>query len=186
ASRPPMGASSSVRSQSSSAGGRRAVPSECASSPGRSSAGSSSCRLSTEGLPSILAAWLSVMPVTENSSMPTRQAAELIQCHWCRVRSQKPRRWRAAAEMLLEGCDVTPASEADVEAQPQVPRLVLVVVVVHVLGGIGAGRVLDPVGLERSEVAVEQVVDACVHAHVLVEAVLRGEVEHGVVLVVEI
>ena len=54
-------------------------------------------RLVTSGEASILDAWFSVIPVMENSSMPIRQTAELIQCHWCNVRSQKPRRccWRA-------------------------------------------------------------------------------------------
>jgi hypothetical protein len=32
------------------------------------------------------------MPVAANNSIPIRHTAELIQCHWCSVRNQKPRR----------------------------------------------------------------------------------------------
>ena len=62
-----------------------------------SGAGAVASRVSTLGRASIWPAWLSVNPVTANSSMPIRQIAELIQCHWCRCLSQKARRCEAAA-----------------------------------------------------------------------------------------
>src|SRR5690606_8783120 len=74
-------AGASARTSSSSAGGRLAS------------------RLVTRGWASMPAAWLSVIPVRANSSMPIRQIAELIQCHWCNCLSQKDRR-RAGLEGL--------------------------------------------------------------------------------------
>src|SRR5690606_17619794 len=75
-------------SQSARSAGR---PSRGVSSSRRSCRvwGSCSMRLDTCALPSICPAWLRVMPVRANSSMPARQSAELIQCHWRRVPSQK-------------------------------------------------------------------------------------------------
>jgi hypothetical protein len=67
------------------------------------SSGSCSCRWVSRALPSIWLAWFKVMPVKANNNMPTRHTAELIQCHWCRVRNQKP---RLAALRLLEGEEV--------------------------------------------------------------------------------
>src|SRR5690606_30190588 len=59
-------------------------------------------RLSTCGAASMRAAWLRVMPVAVNSSMPTRHTAELIQCHWCSVRNQKPRlRWAVTGSLRV-------------------------------------------------------------------------------------
>ena len=55
-------------------------------------AGTVAVMFSTSGVASIFDAWFSVIPVIANNSMPIRQTAELIQCHWCNVRSQKPRR----------------------------------------------------------------------------------------------
>ncbi len=45
-------------------------------------------RVCTVALLSICEALFSVSPVTANSSMPSRQSAELIQCQVCRVLSQ--------------------------------------------------------------------------------------------------
>ena len=44
-------------------------------------AGAVASRLVVTGLASIWRAWLRVMPVTANNTMPTRQMAALIQCH---------------------------------------------------------------------------------------------------------
>ncbi len=56
-----------------------------------SAAGTCACRWVTWGRPSISAAWFSVKPVMENSSMVTRLTAALTQCHWCKVFSQRAR-----------------------------------------------------------------------------------------------
>ena len=68
--------------------GNAALPSLRAGNAFSNVAGTVSLTFTTCGVPSICAAWLRVMPVTENSSIPTRHTAALIQCHWCRVRSQ--------------------------------------------------------------------------------------------------
>src|SRR5690606_30579110 len=146
-------------------------------------------RLSTRGSPSIVEAWLSVMPVTANSSMPTRHSAELIQCHWCSVRSQKPRRcWRprsgveAVRGVMLRASGAWLAagrSEVDVHAQPHAAGLVLVVVVVeiqHLVGAVLVGAVgveVVELGVVGGEVAIEQVVDARIERDRVVDRVGR-------------
>ncbi|MNJ56919.1 hypothetical protein D3C77_524870 [compost metagenome] len=80
ASRPPRRISSVDSSQPASGAGSPAVGGSSRNC-WCSAAGNCSMRLMTWALASICAAWLSVMPVTANSSMPARQSAELIQCH---------------------------------------------------------------------------------------------------------
>src|SRR5690606_18943894 len=168
----PIGASNCLDSHAATGAGSGALPSGMSPSASSSGAGSTAWRLSTRGSPSIRAAWLRVMPVTANRSMPTRHTAELIQCHWCSVRSQKPRRcWRdrsgieAVRGVMLRASGRRRGSEADVDAQPDAAGLVLVVVVVEVDDLVGAVLV-DAVAVEVAElrvvggeVPIEQVVD---------------------------
>src|SRR5690606_8739999 len=173
----PIAASNCFDSHAATGAGSGALPSGMSPSASSSGAGSTAWRLSTRGSPSIRAAWVRVMPVTANRSMPTRHTAELIQCHWCSVRSQKPRRcWRdragieAAGGVMLRASrrrtdGAASTSEPDVDAQPHAARLVLVVVVVEVddlVGPVLVHAVAVEVGELRvvgGEVAVEQVVD---------------------------
>ena len=65
-----------------------------APSAGRSAAGRLPLRVATIGLAAIEAAWLSVIPVTENSSIAVSETAALTQCQLCNCLSHQPRHFR--------------------------------------------------------------------------------------------
>ncbi|MNV66560.1 hypothetical protein D3C71_1593180 [compost metagenome] len=54
----------------------------------RTGSGKRASRLLTTAFDSMCPALFKVNPVTANNSIPSRQSAELIQCHWCSVLSQ--------------------------------------------------------------------------------------------------
>src|SRR3989344_1563478 len=77
-------------------------------------------------------------------------------------------------------------SEARVDADPIAAGLVLVVIVIDVGRGVGAADRIAEIDVIGAEVAVEQVVDPAADRQMIVQAILRAEVQHGVAVVIEV